>query len=117
MGGALHGLCIYFDLQLGGGIALSTAPSQPATHWKQLMVLFHAQELRRPFPILWPGDRVKVRFSFCLQEGRFLQVSATGQAISRGGSWKPWTFEQDWVVTPDPVIEPVPAGKQVGSPP
>lgn len=109
--GRLHGLCIHFDLELGLTAKLSTAPGQASTHWKQLVVLFHAQEGPWPFPTLWPGDRVELSIGFGLVRQRFLEVEAKGRAVSRGGSWKPWTFEQRWVVSPDPTVEPA-AGDQ-----
>jgi len=104
--GPLHGLCVFFTLELCQGLALPCGPGDPPTHWKQMLALFHAQEGPLPFPVLWPGDRVEVTFSFRLVRGRFLEVTASGAAKSRGGSKPPWVFDQTWFVTPDPVIEP-----------
>merc|ERR1712217_32612 len=83
--GAFHGICIYFTLQLSAGVALSCAPGQPPTHWKQLMVLLHARGNLRPFPTLWPGDILKVQFGFHLKHARFLEILASGEAKFRGG--------------------------------
>lgn len=104
--GALHGLCVFFTLELCPGVVLPCGPEDPPTHWKQMMALLHAQEGVAPFPVLWPGDSINMTFGFRLVRGRFLEVAARGEAKGRGGSKPPWVFDQTWFVTPDPVIEP-----------
>jgi len=32
---SVYGFCLYWNADLGSGISLSTAPSDPKTHWKQ----------------------------------------------------------------------------------
>lgn len=104
--GPLHGLCVFFTLELCPGVVLPCGPDDPPTHWKQMMALLHAQEGATPFPMMWPGDSIDVTFGFRLVRGRFLEVTASGKAKSRGGSKPPWLIDQTWFVTPDPVIEP-----------
>mmetsp|Transcript_73821 Transcript_73821/g.171221 ORF Transcript_73821/g.171221 Transcript_73821/m.171221 type:complete len:610 (+) Transcript_73821:61-1890(+) len=104
--GPLHGLCVFFELELAPGVMLPCGPTAPRTHWMQMMALFHAKEDAVPFPMLWPHDSISVTFGFSLVRGRFLEIRASGNARTRGGSRPPWIFNQTWHVTPDPVLEP-----------
>ncbi len=54
--GCAYGLCAWFDVRLSPGVAFSTSPDAPATHWQQTL-----------FPLAEPlavraGEPVRVRF-------------------------------------------------------
>ena len=55
-GGAVHGIVVYFDVDFGDGVVLSTAPEAPATHWKHPLLVLDA-----PVPVS-EGGAVEVRF-------------------------------------------------------
>ena len=52
--GEAHGLAAWFELDLGGGITLSNAPQNTASHWMQAMALFDT-----PVPVR-AGENVSV---------------------------------------------------------
>ncbi len=56
--GTAHGLAVWFDMTLGGGIVLRNAPDNLASHWMQAFVPF-AEPLD-----LTAGDRLGMRFSW-----------------------------------------------------
>jgi len=56
--GDAHGLAVWFDMSLGGGIVLRNSPDNLASHWMQAFVPFVE-------PInLTVGDRLQLRFSW-----------------------------------------------------
>ncbi|WP_218150564.1 50S ribosomal protein L11 methyltransferase [Actinokineospora terrae] len=64
--GTAHGLAVWFDLRLGGGIALRNAPDNLASHWMQAFVPFaeprpHAAGERVRIAFSWTGGRLSAR--------------------------------------------------------
>ncbi|GAA2974145.1 50S ribosomal protein L11 methyltransferase [Actinokineospora diospyrosa] len=64
--GVAHGLAVWFELRLGGGIALRNAPDNLASHWMQAFVPFaepvrHAAGERVRIDFCWTGGRLSAR--------------------------------------------------------
>ncbi|MCP2305889.1 50S ribosomal protein L11 methyltransferase [Actinokineospora globicatena] len=64
--GTAHGLAVWFELRLGGGIALRNAPDNLASHWMQAFVPFaepvgHAAGARLRIVFSWTGGRLSAR--------------------------------------------------------
>lgn len=61
--GTAHGLVVWFEMSLGGGIILRNSPDNLASHWMQAFVQF-AQPV-----MLTEGEKVRIEFSW--QRDRF----------------------------------------------
>lgn len=63
--GEAHGLVVWFDLSLGGGIVLRNSPDNPGSHWMQAFLPFDepvetAAGERVQFDFCWESDRLSV---------------------------------------------------------
>jgi type II protein arginine methyltransferase len=74
--GTAHGLAVWFDLTLGGGVLLRNSPDNPGSHWMQAFVQFDE-------PVdLTVGERVQ--FEFCWQDTRLSVRKINISAMAKG---------------------------------
>jgi type II protein arginine methyltransferase len=74
--GNAHGLVVWFDLSLGGGVVLRNSPDNLASHWMQAFVQFDE-------PVeLSAGERL--RFDFCWQRLRLSVSKINVSTIAKG---------------------------------
>lgn len=74
----VHGLCLWWDALLWEGVALSTSPLAPPTHWEQIYL-----PLQEPLPAR-AGDRLEAELRFDTRWDAGCAVQWSGR-LRRGG--------------------------------
>lgn len=109
--GEFHGLCLHFECRLSESKVLKTGPEDPPTHWHQTVCLLDADLVagKPQYTVAAPGDVIRLSLRVQVVDFRHLCVVARGTLQpARKMAWKKnWEFSQKWVMTPNPVIEPV----------